>query len=201
MRSTTLIVSLAYLAAIAYCSPISLAEDIKSPHNGLEKRNILVPGYLIPTSTVNPDEVAGTPITASLERVPTSTVDLATDSKAKRDVTSMPDLVPTSEVNLATDTAGTRTISPKLMPTSVASIGATTSGCVVSISNYSFVTHCDHTTTPTPTSTGIADCCGGWDALYPCNDAGTTPTGAAEWTCTLGSTSCAGVTTATTMWV
>lgn len=170
----------------------------------LEKRNILVPGYLIPTTTPDPATWSGSQ-TVSPDRLPTSTVGLA-----KRDApvtvdgivypTGFPDLVPTSKVDIATDTAGTRTISPQLIPTAVATIG-TTSGCIVILKSHSYVTHCSHTKAPKPTSTGIADCCGGEDSLYPCNSDGSMPTGTALWTCTLGSTSCAGTYTATTTWV
>ncbi|TKA66444.1 hypothetical protein B0A55_10009 [Friedmanniomyces simplex] len=189
MLSTIILCSLLCLAAFVHAGPIG------SPHEAPQKRNILVPGYLIPTTTINAAVAAGTPATASADRVPTSAVDIA-----KRTLVTMPDLVPTSEVNLATDTLGTQIVSPFVVPTKIADIGVTTSGCIVSISDYSYVTHCNYATTPTPTSTGIADCCGGQDSLHACNDAGTIPTGPATWTCTFGSTTCAGISTATTMW-
>jgi len=194
MRSRFIFGSLACLTAIIHASPIGSPIDDASPHKALQKRNILVPAYLIPTSTINAEVVAGTPVTVSEDRVPTSTVDVA-----KRDVSTIPDLVPTVEVDLVTS-LGTPAATPLFMPTRVADIGVTTSGCVVSISDYSYVTKCNHPPTPTPTSTGIANCCGGQHNLHPCNDAGTIPTGPATWTCTFGYTTCAGVSTATAMW-
>jgi len=208
MRSQRVFSGLLCLTAMAYASPIgSPVDDRSSPHE-IEKRNILVPGYLIPTTAPNPATWSGSQ-TVSPDRLPTSSVNIATDSVAKRDApvtidgivypTGFPDLVPTSEVNLATDTTGTRTISPLLMPTVVATVG-TTSGCIVTMKSRSYVTHCAHTRTPTPTSTGISKCCGGEDDTYPCNSDGSMPTGTTQWTCTFGSTSCAGTFLATTTW-
>ncbi|KAK0282226.1 hypothetical protein LTR35_000633 [Friedmanniomyces endolithicus] len=193
MLITAILSSLVCFTTYVNAGPI--ANDGLVPHGAAQKRNILVPGYLIPTTTIDVALVSGTPATSSPDLVPTSQVTLA-----KRTLISIPDLVPTVHVDLATDTLGTQTISPLLVPTKIADIGATTAGCVVSISDYSYVTHCSYTITPTPTSTGVADCCGGQDSLHPCNDAGTIPTGPATWICTFGSTTCAGVSTATTMW-
>ncbi|KAK3069330.1 hypothetical protein LTR53_012413 [Teratosphaeriaceae sp. CCFEE 6253] len=183
------------LTTIIHASPIGGVIGDAGPHNALQQRNILVPGYLIPVTTVDADVVAGTPATASRERVPTGTI-----AVVKRAVTSMPNLVPTSQVDLATDTVGTQIISPLFVPTVVADIGVATPGCAVYISDYSYITQCAYTTTPQPTSTGLANCCGGQGSLHPCNDAGTVPAGPGAWTCTFGSTTCAGVSTATTMW-
>ncbi|KAK5682361.1 hypothetical protein LTS10_005488 [Elasticomyces elasticus] len=124
MLSTTVFGSLLCLTAMVNASPIGSPID--------EKRNILVPGYLIPTKMIDAAAVAGTPATAWPYRVPTSAVDLA-----KRAIVTMPNLVPTSQVDLATDTLGTQIVSPLFVPTVVADVGTTTSGCVVSISSYS----------------------------------------------------------------
>ncbi|KAK3073387.1 hypothetical protein LTR53_005095 [Teratosphaeriaceae sp. CCFEE 6253] len=123
------------LTTIIHASPIGGVIEDAGPHNALQQRNILVPGYLIPVTTVDADVVAGTPATASRERVPTGTI-----AVVKRAVTSMPNLVPTSQVDLATDTVGTQIVSPLFVPTVVADIGVATPGCAVYISDYSYIT-------------------------------------------------------------
>ncbi|KAK5738117.1 hypothetical protein LTR17_006146 [Elasticomyces elasticus] len=133
MLSTTVFGSLLCLTAMVTASPIgSPIDEVGSPLQAAQKRNILVPGYLIPTKMIDAAAVAGTPATAWPYRVPTSAVDLA-----KRAIVTMPNLVPTSQVDLATDTLGTQIVSPLFVPTVVADVGTTTSGCVVSISSYS----------------------------------------------------------------
>ena len=59
--------------------------------------------------------------------------------------TSFPDLVPSTTVDLATDsTGGSFTGTPKDVPSTIVTLPgeSTTSGCVVSISDYSYVTTC-----------------------------------------------------------
>ena len=198
--------SQAFLGSAACLTVITLANPIGSPLQLLEKRNILVPGYLIPTTVPNPATWTGSQI-ISPDRMPTSTVDLAKREEAETIgtviySTGFPDLVPTTTVDLATDTTGVRTISPLLMPTAVAQIdGISTSGCVVTMNSRSYVTHCSQIKTPVPTSTGVSHCCGGIESLYACEEDGSIPEGPDAWTCTYGITTCAGITTATSTWV
>lgn len=120
------------------------------------------------------------------------------------DVTTFPNLVPTgTTVDIGTDTTGTRTISPLFMPTKVADIGVTTPGCVVSISDYSYVTSCSggvRATAAAAIPPSITACCGGQDSLYPCMDDGRMPNGEIRWTCTMAGLSFAGLRFATTTW-
>jgi len=79
---------------------------------------------------------------------------------AKREAFKFPDLVPSTTVDLATDSTGPAwTGTPKLMPTTVVKLG-TTSGCDVWMSTYTFgtatvetgyayVTSCSDGATPT----------------------------------------------------
>lgn len=168
----------------------------------------------MPTSTVNPatwptGEWTGTP-----KFLPTSIVNLATDTGiAKRapEVTPFPDLVPSTTVDLATDGTGVFTGTLKFMPTSVVQLEA---DCDVSLSTvvkegateWQYYTHCSDGATPTEAGespaliTGISGCCGGEDDFYACGTDGAMPTGPARWTCTFEGSTYAGVTAATTSW-
>ncbi|KAK4550869.1 hypothetical protein LTR36_000449 [Oleoguttula mirabilis] len=171
------------------------------------KRDLTSYPDLVPTSEVNPATWVQGVWTGTPKFLPTKLV-----TQDKRDLTSYPDLVPTSTVDIATDSTGVAfTGTPKFMPTKVVRLGTTT-GCVVSIAThthsstveYSYATHCSDGATATEdallVATGIAGCCGGEDSLHACMADGSLPTGPTAWTCTLGSSSYAGVTTATTTW-
>ncbi|KAI6883858.1 hypothetical protein KC363_g4104 [Hortaea werneckii] len=192
-------------AASSYASPIGSPDS--NDQGQLEKRNILVPAYLNPTSTVDPatwptSEWTGTPMF-----MPTSTVDFELRKRVP-DITSMPNLVPTSSVNPDTwSSDGTWTGIPDFMPTTVVHLGTTT-GCEVSMSAYTFndqlaysyVTHCSGPIQTQATTAALASCCGGESDVYPCNDAGSMPSGTARWRCTMSDSTYAGTRFATTTW-
>jgi len=152
MQLHLLFTSLAGLVTVSFAGPIAGSADSLS-EAGLAERNILVPADVIPTSTVLLTSAAVSQATSPV-RLPTSTVDLATDAVAKRDLTSIPNLVPSTTVNLATDSTGTAfTGTPQFMPTTVVRLGSPTPGCSVWMSEitygsqpvltgYSYVTGC-----------------------------------------------------------
>ncbi|KAK4569652.1 hypothetical protein LTR86_003417 [Recurvomyces mirabilis] len=204
MSPITQYLGLACLIASITATPIK-SFDLGSEHD---------PQSPMPTSTVGFLRRPNINATLSPVHTPSSRVTFVTVTHLpdlKRDLTSMPNLVPTSQVDLATDTLGTRTISPLFMPTKIATIGSavTTTGCEVSIVDYAYVTSCSdgngalETTAAAvllgelETTSGPSWCCGGEDDLHACTEDGTIPKGPAEWTCVLGSTTFVGVTTAT----
>ncbi|TKA22851.1 hypothetical protein B0A50_07751 [Salinomyces thailandicus] len=201
-----LLSSIACLATLAHSSPIANPPD--SDASPLEERNLLVPGYLIPTTTVNPATWPTASWTGTPILLPTSTVILK--NKRNPDVTSLPNLVPTSTVNPATwSTESSWTGTPDFMPTTVVHLGTTT-GCVVSMASYTFddepaysyVTYCSASQISEATAaiTSMPECCGGEEDVYPCNAAGSMPTGTERWVCSSEGEKFAGTRFATTTW-
>jgi hypothetical protein len=126
------------------------------PSDGSEEhqnRNILVPDYLVPTRPVNPAALPTGDAIIPLARVPERPVGVNTVYAMKRDITSMLDLEPSSALKISTDTKGTRTISPLFVPFTPAT--------VVDMATL---------TKAAPSSSGIADCCGGQAHLHACED-------------------------------
>ncbi|KAK3671514.1 hypothetical protein LTR78_008613 [Recurvomyces mirabilis] len=155
------------------------ANPIKSFDSGF-KHDLQSP---MPTPTVEflpRPNINATPSPVHTPSSPITFAPVTYASDLKRDVTSIPNLVPTSPVDLATDTTGTRTISPLFMPTKIATIGSavTTAGCEVSIVDYEYVTSCSDvngalSTTAAgvvlgelETTVGIGWCCGGEEDLH-----------------------------------
>lgn len=198
---------------------VNLATDTaaiskREAESSIIKKDILVPASLIPTSTVNPATWSTGVWTGTPKFLPTSIVNLATDTgivKRAPEITSFPDLVPSTTVDLATDGTGIFTGTPKFMPTSVVQLEA---DCSVSLSTevkkgtteWLYFTHCSDGATPTGVNemsaliTGVSGCCGGEDDFYACGSDGAMPTGPARWTCTFEGFTYAGVTAATTSW-
>jgi len=82
---------------------------------------------------------------------------VSSDPIANSDITtsSFPNLVPSTTVDLATDSTGVSfTGTPKFVPSTIVTLPGepTTSGCVVSISDYSYVTTCADTVLPSTTA-------------------------------------------------
>ncbi|KAH9837468.1 hypothetical protein Tdes44962_MAKER01824 [Teratosphaeria destructans] len=112
-------------------SIVDITDSSNDRRSDNDKRNVLVPNDLIPTTTVDPATWStgiwtGTPIF-----LPNNPVNIATDTTAiaaadKRDVTSMPHLVLSTILDLATDPTGSWTGTPDFMPTTIVTLGTTT---------------------------------------------------------------------------
>jgi hypothetical protein len=127
MRSPSIIGGIVCLSALSYASPIgNLAV---APSNPEQKRDILIPASLIPTSTVNPGSWSSASWTGTPSLAPATPVVLGGralpvgDAEAKRDILVPDEAVPTKSVDPNTWSHAPWTGTPQFLPTKAVHLG------------------------------------------------------------------------------